>query len=252
MSSKDLNLFLLCGGSIWGDDAVVIEEARARDTIIALMGPTGAGKSSFIANATKQEGKGVGHDLTSCTNEIKATKCHVEGFSIVLVDTPGIDDMNRSEMHILKLISDWLKAEYPTPQPILSAILYFHRISDNRVAGTGTPLQNLRLFEKLCGKNAMPKVTLVTTMWDEVDSEVGKERLKEPKKNYWREMVSRGSTTFECEDPKGSPMKLLRQIAQRLKEQDSSRGDGDNVLLQEETMSWSCWDKWLGGSCVVV
>ncbi|KAI6102827.1 P-loop containing nucleoside triphosphate hydrolase protein [Pisolithus sp. B1] len=201
------------------------------------MGPTGAGKSSFIANATKQEGKGVGHDLISCTSEIKATKCHVEGLSIVLVDTPGIDDTNKSDMHILKLISDWLKAEYPTSQPILSAILYFHRISDNRMAGT--PLKNLRFFERLCGKNAMSKVTLVTTMWDEAGSEVGKERLTELKQGHWKGMISQGSTTFECVDAH-APMRLLRQIVQRVKEQDLSRGDEDNVLLQEETMSWSC------------
>ncbi|KAI6125339.1 P-loop containing nucleoside triphosphate hydrolase protein [Pisolithus croceorrhizus] len=235
----------ICGG-----DAAVTGGARAADTIIALMGPPGAGKSSFIANATKQEGKGVGHDLTSCTSGIKATKCCVEGFSIVLVDTPGIDDTNKSDMHILKLVSDWLKAEYRTCPPILSAILYFHRISDNRMAGT--PLQNLRFFERLCGENATSKVTLVTTMWDEVDSEVGKERLRELKKGYWQGMVSRGSTTFECEDPQGSPMKLLQQIVQQMKEQELRGGNEGNILPQDiSAMSWSYWKQLQGSSCVV-
>ncbi|KAI6095453.1 P-loop containing nucleoside triphosphate hydrolase protein [Pisolithus sp. B1] len=198
------------------------------------MGPTGAGKSSFIAHVTKQAGKGVGHDLTSCTSEIKATECDVEGFSIVLVDTPGFDDTNKSDLDILKMISDWLNTEYRTSPPILSAILYFHRISDNRMAGT--PLKNLRVFEKLCGKDAMYKVTLVTTMWDEVDPEVGKERLKELKKNYWQGMVSRGSTTFECEDPEGSPMKLLRQITEQLKEQELTGERERRVKLQDEIL----------------
>ncbi|KAI6117054.1 P-loop containing nucleoside triphosphate hydrolase protein [Pisolithus croceorrhizus] len=235
----------ICGG-----DAAVTGGARATDTIIALMGPTGAGKSSFVANVTKQEGKGVGHDLTSRTSEIKVTKCNVEGFSIVLVDTPGVDNINKSDMHILKLISDWLTAEYRTCPPVLSAILYFHRISDNRMAGT--PLKNLRFFERLCGENATSKVTLVTTMWDEVDSEVGKERLKELKKSYWQGMVSRGSTTFECEDPQGSPMKLLQQIVQRMKEQELRGGNEGNVLLQDiSTMSWSYWKQLRGSSCVV-
>ncbi|KAI6099981.1 P-loop containing nucleoside triphosphate hydrolase protein [Pisolithus croceorrhizus] len=216
---------------IWRDGAAMIG-GRAKDIIIALMGPTGAGKSSFIANVTKQEGNGVGHDLTSCTSEIKVTECDIEGFSIVLVDTPGSDHTNTSDLDILKLISDWLNAEYQASQPILSAILYFHRISDNRVAGT--PLKNLRVFEKLCGKNAMSKVTLVTTMWDEVDTEVGQERLKELKESYWKGMVSRGSTTFECEDTQGSPMKLLRQIVQRQKEQELAGESEGKVRLQEE------------------
>ncbi|KAI6038325.1 P-loop containing nucleoside triphosphate hydrolase protein [Pisolithus marmoratus] len=210
------------------------------------MGPTGAGKSSFIANATNREGEGVGHDLTSCTSQIKATKCEIEGFSVVLVDTPGFDDTKKSDLDILKLISDWLNAEYQT-RPILSAILYFHRISNNRMAGT--PLKNFRVFEKLCGKNAMSQVTLVTTMWDEVEPNVGDNRLKELKDNYWKTMISRGSRTFRCndargttmfgsEDAGGSPMDLLRLIVQRKKEQESmgqdeEPGEGE-VRLQEE------------------
>ncbi|KAI6104713.1 P-loop containing nucleoside triphosphate hydrolase protein [Pisolithus croceorrhizus] len=237
---------------IWGDDPVVIGGARIKDTIIALMGPTGAGKSSFIVNVTKQEGKDVGHDLTPYTSEIKATKCEVEGSNIVLVDTPGFDNTNISDLDILKLISDWLNAEYRTSRPVLSAILYFHRISDNRMVGT--PLKNLRVFEKLCGRDAMSKVTLVTTMWDEVDSEVGKERLEELKESYWKAMVSQGSATFECEDARESPMKLLRQIVQQKKEQKLIGEDEDNVMLQEEilTKSWDYWKELLGSSCIVV
>ncbi|KAI6102047.1 P-loop containing nucleoside triphosphate hydrolase protein [Pisolithus croceorrhizus] len=186
------------------------------------MGTTGTGKSSFIANATKREGMGVGHSLISCTSEIKATKFEVEGSSVVLVDTPGFNGTNKSDREVLKLISDWLNAEYKTLRPTLSAIFYFHRISDNRMAGT--PLRNLRAFEKLCGKNAMSKIILVTTMWDEVDADVGAERLKELKDSYWKVMISQGSTTFECEDARGSPIKLLRQIGE----------EAVNILLQEE------------------
>ena len=50
------------------------------------------------------------------------------------------------------------------------SLLYFHRISDNRMAGT--LLKNLRMFEELCGKDALKNVIL-TTMWDEVDEETG-------------------------------------------------------------------------------
>ena len=37
----------------------------------------------------------------------------------------------------------------------------------------GTPLKNLRMFEELCGKDALKNVILTTTMWDEVDEETG-------------------------------------------------------------------------------
>ncbi|KAI6017896.1 P-loop containing nucleoside triphosphate hydrolase protein [Pisolithus marmoratus] len=210
------------------------------------MGPTGAGKSSFIANATKHKDEGVGHDLMSCTSEIKAIPWNVDGISILLVDTPGFDDTNKSDLDILKLISDWLNAEYRTSSPILSAILYFHRISDNRMAGT--PLKNLRVFEKLCGKNAMSKITLVTTMWDEVEPDVGDERLKELRSSYWKTMISRGSTTFKCdnargstafesEDARGPPINLLRQIVRRKKEEELLGEAEGKVQLQEEISS---------------
>ncbi|KAI6156271.1 hypothetical protein EDD17DRAFT_1055290 [Pisolithus thermaeus] len=170
---------------------------------------------------------GVGHSLISCTSEIKATKFEVEGSSVVLVDTPGFNGTNKSDREVLKLISDWLNAEYKTLRPTLSAIFYFHRISDNRMAGT--PLRNLRAFEKLCGKNAMSKIILVTTMWDEVDADVGAERLKELKDSYWKVMISQGSTTFECEDARGSPIKLLRQIVQQKKKQELTGDEESNV-----------------------
>ncbi|KAI5990810.1 hypothetical protein EDC04DRAFT_1365422 [Pisolithus marmoratus] len=93
------------------DDTAVYAEGKRKEIIIALMGPTGAGKSSFIANAMKREDEGVGHDLNSCTSEIKVTKCEVEGSNVVLVDTPGFDDTKKTDLDILKLISDWLNSE---------------------------------------------------------------------------------------------------------------------------------------------
>jgi len=72
-----------------------------------------------------------------------------------------------------------------------SGILYFHRISDNRMAGT--PLKNLKMFEQLCGKDAFNAVTFVSTMWGEVELSVGEEREKELKGQYWRSMFDNGS-----------------------------------------------------------
>ena len=75
----------------------------------------------------------------------------------------------------------------------LSGLLYFHRISDNRKAGTS--LKILGMFEELCGKNALQKVILTTTMWDDVDKVTGEAREGELKSRYWRPMLQRKSTT---------------------------------------------------------
>jgi hypothetical protein len=74
----------------------------------------------------------------------------------------------------------------------LSGLLYFHRISDNRMAGS--PLKYLSMYERLCGKNTLQNVILTTTMWDEVDQKTGDERERELKTKYWQTMLDRRST----------------------------------------------------------
>src|SRR6266540_6334994 len=73
----------------------------------------------------------------------------------------------------------------------LTGLLYFHRISDNRMAGT--PLNNFRAFEKLF-EDDFNGIILTTTMWDEVDEDLGAEREKELTDVYWKSMIERGSS----------------------------------------------------------
>ena len=109
---------------------------------------------------------------------------------------------------------------------MLSAILYFHRITDNRMAGT--PLKNLRVFEKLCGKDAMAQVVLVTTMWDDVENvDVGERRLEELGSTYWKGMISRKSETFRYLNTPESAKELLGKVAEKGSER-------RRVLLQQE------------------
>ncbi|KAL4062804.1 P-loop containing nucleoside triphosphate hydrolase protein [Scleroderma yunnanense] len=163
------------------------------------MGPTGAGKSSFVSRATGAAGDGVGHTLTSHTSEIKATRYKIGGASVVLVDTPGFDDTKKSDLEILESIANWLGETYKEGA-LLSALLYFHRITDNRMAGT--PLKNLRVFQRLCGNNAMSQIVLTTTMWDEVDEEEA----------IWKPMIAQGSTTFRYLNTQESAMELIVQL----------------------------------------
>ncbi|KAI6006461.1 P-loop containing nucleoside triphosphate hydrolase protein [Pisolithus marmoratus] len=194
------------------NDEFQSEELTKNDIIIAVMGSTGTGKSSFIARATGNGDRGVGHLLTSYTKDIEATRCTIEGSNVVLVDTPSFDNTNKPDSEILESISAWLTKTY-SEETLLSAILYFHRISDNRMAGT--PLRNLRIFQKLCGNKAMSRVVLVTTMWDEVDEYVGNERLEELKGNYWKQMIALGSRTYCYQNTYESSRQLLSQLVGR-------------------------------------
>ena len=61
----------------------------------------------------------------------------------------------------------------------------------------------------------MAQVFLVTTMWDEVDEEVGLVRLKELQATYWKGMISHGSTSFRYENTQESAKQLLDHVTKK-------------------------------------
>ncbi|KAL4076364.1 P-loop containing nucleoside triphosphate hydrolase protein [Scleroderma citrinum] len=176
------------------------------------MGPTGAGKSTLISRAVGGTDIGVGHDLRSCTSEIRAVRCpHSDGErNIVLVDTPGFDDTFVTDTQILLNIANWLKKTYKQNVK-LSGLLYLHRISDNRVAGT--PLRNLNMFKELCGEDNFKNVILVTTMWDEVEEDVGLQREEELRNTFWQWMIKLGSSSHRFNDTEESARKIINSIS---------------------------------------
>src|SRR6266545_3316795 len=106
----------------------------------------------------------------------------------------------------------------------LTGLLYFHRISDNRMAGT--PLKNLRMFEKLCGED-FNGIVLTTTMWSEVDEESGEERERELKDEYWKSMIERGSSVKRFLYTRQSALEMLTPILEEVDKRSA-------LLLQTE------------------
>ena len=89
----------------------------------------------------------------------------------------------------------------------LSGLLYFHKISDIRLAGTS--LKYLGMFEDLCGKKSLQKVILTTTMWDDVDQETGETREGELQSTYWLPMMERDSTTSRFKGTRESAFTVI-------------------------------------------
>ncbi|KAI6042170.1 hypothetical protein EDC04DRAFT_3058955, partial [Pisolithus marmoratus] len=176
------------------------------------MGPNGAGKTTFVDCAVGRPDVGAGHDLISYTKEIRPFRYpHSDGIrNIVLVDMPGFDDTFMTDTQILRQIAYWLEKTYKKNMK-LSGMLYLHRISDNRVSGT--PSRNYGMFKELCGKENFKNVILVTTMWDEVTEEVGSAREKELQSDFWRSMITLGSSVHRFDGTMESAWKIIDSLS---------------------------------------
>ncbi|KAM0444388.1 hypothetical protein ACHAO4_010231 [Trichoderma viride] len=160
------------------------------DVLIAVMGMTGSGKTTFIANATGRKDLKIGHDLTSCTQEIQIVETMIDGHTVRFVDTPGFSDTYLSDTEVLEMIADYLAAGY-SKELRLSGIIYLHPISDNRVTHHAT--KNLDMFRKLTGEKNLKNVVLTTSMWDRVAPEEGQKREQELKGKFWNVLMAFGA-----------------------------------------------------------
>ncbi|KAG9224605.1 hypothetical protein PLEOSDRAFT_1107328 [Pleurotus ostreatus PC15] len=147
-----------------------------QNVLIAVMGATGSGKTTFI-NTASGDGLRVGLGLRSCTSEVQLSKpFQVDDRLVTLIDTPGFDDTTKSDADILAMIAAFLASTY-RQGTTLSGVIYIHRISDFRMGGIST--RNFKMFRKLCGEATLRNVVLVSNMWSQVSPQVGEAREAE-------------------------------------------------------------------------
>ncbi|KIM73935.1 hypothetical protein PILCRDRAFT_716400 [Piloderma croceum F 1598] len=189
------------------------------------MGPTGSGKSTFVATAAGQGFGAVGHGMMSHTASVQLTRVThpTSKFPVVLVDTPGLGDTYKSDTETLSTIAEWLLKLF-RKDVHLAAIIYLHRISDNRM--TGSLLNNLKVFVGLCGQKAMPNVILATTMWSEAREATAVRREDELRSVFWRDLVADGCRIERFEDTHQSAWRIIGNISQK--------SSGIDVIIQEE------------------
>ncbi|KAM0424526.1 hypothetical protein ACHAPT_010242 [Fusarium lateritium] len=156
------------------------------------MGPAGVGKSTFIKNLVGDDAAEIQHDLISKTPEIRAWSIHHAGLDYFLVDTPGFDDSSRNYREVTEQLLQWLREWYIYGMQ-LHGIIYIHSIMNPEMQGAA--LQNLRMFQKLCGPKSLKNVILASSFWDQVASNTGTQREEELKKfnEFWGQMIDHGS-----------------------------------------------------------
>ncbi|KAK3343124.1 hypothetical protein B0H65DRAFT_510082 [Neurospora tetraspora] len=155
-------------------------EPRPTDIIVAVMGMTGSGKSTFISHCVGVDLGIVGHGL--------------QGYS-----------------EVLKAIGVWMGDTY-SKNIKLNGIIYLHRITDPRMVGSAK--KNLFIFKKLCGQNALKHVTLATTMWEAVQPSDGERREREllETQEFWGYMQSKGADVERHYNNRESAMRILSKF----------------------------------------
>ncbi|KAI1767702.1 P-loop containing nucleoside triphosphate hydrolase protein [Hypoxylon sp. FL1150] len=151
---------------------------------------TGSGKTTFISKVTGRTDLKIGHDLTSCTQDIQVVDTELDGRIVRFVDTPGFSDTYLSDTEVLEMIADYLAMAY-SQKIQLSGIIYLHPISHNRVTHHAT--KNLDMFRKLTGEKNLKNVMLTTSMWDKGPEEEGVKRERELKNKFWDVLIAFGA-----------------------------------------------------------
>ncbi|PCH38687.1 hypothetical protein WOLCODRAFT_136395 [Wolfiporia cocos MD-104 SS10] len=159
--------------------------------LIAVTGPTGAGKTTFINKVCGSKLR-EGVSMHSCTDRVQIARWAMANQDIIMIDTPGFDDTTRSRADILRDIARFLEQTYEKGRK-LDGLIYMHRISDNRVGGIAR--ENFGLFTKICGDEAMRIVSIVTTMWEFVPEQVGASRELELKQKtiFFKDAIDHGA-----------------------------------------------------------
>ncbi|KAG6811110.1 hypothetical protein H0H92_008957 [Tricholoma furcatifolium] len=206
-----------------------LDDPMDTDIVIPVMGPTGAGKSTFINTVVGRNATTVGHDLKSQTAQLQHIIIrHPNDMTrrIVIVDTPGFDDTYVSDSEILRRIAVWLARSYSANMK-LAGVIYLHEISQTRMLGTAR--KNLDMFNKLIGEDATKNIVLATTKWSEIPEEVGERREEQLRDRHWKWMLDLGAKLGRFTGSSESGWNLLHIILDQ-----ANALDVDALEIQQE------------------
>jgi hypothetical protein len=163
------------------------------------------------------------------TTQIEIYQCNdVELGSFWLVDTPGFNDTNLTEVEVLQRIAVWLDRAY-RQHIALTGLLYLHSITQPRASGS--IVNSFTWFRQICGQRAFRKVSLVTTFWDKVPEvlSAGDAVNRETQykgTEYWGSMIDMGAGLERHDDTVDSARNIVRNAILR-----RTNDDPDTFLL---------------------
>ncbi|KAK0623864.1 P-loop containing nucleoside triphosphate hydrolase protein [Immersiella caudata] len=182
------------------------------DILIALLGLTGAGKTTFVKIASGDQSLVVGHSIYPCTQEPKAVPFRMpDGRKIILIDTPGFDDDNRSDVEILEGIAKWMSQRGYLKRHRLDGLILLHPITVHRVGGTER--RRTKLLQTILGEKAYNRIIIATTMWEQLNPSGDiMERQEERRRDLWSDLVNQGAQIREHYNNRDSAHRIIQEI----------------------------------------
>ena len=80
----------------------------------------------------------------------------------------------------------------------------------------GTPIQNLQVYQRLCGKNNLGAVIFGTTKSGKLTPEAFAEREKQLSDKYWKEFKEQGAIVFTLLPSHESVHQLVKIVLDRV------------------------------------
>lgn len=133
----------------------------------------------------------------------------IGGTTILMIDTPGFDDAERSDAEILAEIARILVAQYKLGVE-LKGIIYVHRITDVRFKRSAA--KTLDIFQKICGEESLGNVLLTTSGWTCKDRDACARRERELRDGFWACMVDQGSRMGRFYGDQASAAMIVSQL----------------------------------------
>lgn len=157
-------------------------------------------------------------DVTTGTEKCQAIPVNVGQTKTFLIDTPGFDDTKRTDSDIFAEIATLLALQHESGIA-LKGVIFLHRISDVKFGGSA--YKTMEIFRRICGKEALPNVLLVTSRWSDVDEQTGAMREKDLREDFWSFMLNAGSQLSRFYGDRDSAIALVSQLLHK-----------DNVVLE--------------------
>ncbi|KAH6847685.1 hypothetical protein B0I37DRAFT_149857 [Chaetomium sp. MPI-CAGE-AT-0009] len=179
------------------------------NVLIAVIGVTGAGKTTFVSRVTGDTTLASNDGVDSVTEEAVSITCKIDRQSVTLIDTPGFDDRERTEVDILKLVSKHLMETYQKGTK-LNGVVFLQPINQPRVGAAEAG--RTRLFKKLLGEQAFKRVVIAGTMWTNRKEAERRIALRKERDDIWGDMVKGGAAVVPYDDTCEGATNIVRTL----------------------------------------